>query len=76
MPDKEHPSSTEISSVLSIKQLEVLFSELRKYSFGMPLNQDKIDLSELGLSGLASHTIYSLGDPYKEGSNQIQYCQR
>ena len=72
MPDKEQPPSTEISSVLSIKQLEVLFSELRKHSFGMPLNQDKIDLSELGLSGLASHTINNLGDPYKEGSYQIQ----
>lgn len=72
MPDKEQPTTTEVSSVLSIQQLEALFSDLRKHSFGVPLNQDKIDLSELGLSGLALHTINNLGDPYNEGCNKIE----
>ena len=72
MQDKDQPDNTEVSSVLSIQQLEVLFSDLRKRSFGMPLNQNKIDLTELGLSGLASHTISNLGDPYKEGCYKIQ----
>ena len=72
MQEKDQPETREISSVLSIQQLEVLFSDLRKRSFGMPLNQNKIDLTELGLSGLASHTISNLGDPYKEGCYKIQ----
>lgn len=72
MAEKEHSAFTEISSVLSIQQLEDLFSQLRNKSFGMPLNQDRIDLSALGLSGLATHAINNLGDPYQQGYYQIE----
>lgn len=72
MPDKEQSEPTEVSSVLSIEQLETLFAELRIRSFGMPLNQNRVDLSALGLSGLALHSINNQGDPYNEGDYQIQ----
>ena len=72
MTEKEQPLSTEVSSVLSMEQLEELFADLRTRSFGRPLNQDKPDLSELGLSGLATHTINNLGDPYNEDNHQIE----
>lgn len=72
MPEKAPSSPTEVSSVLSIRQLESFFSRLRNKSFALPMNQNRIDLSELGLSGLALYSIYNLGDPYQEGSFQIE----
>lgn len=72
MSEKDQSTSTEISSVLSVQQLEALFTGLRNKSFSMPLNQNRIDLSELGLSGLALHSINNLGDPYQEGYYQIE----
>jgi histidine decarboxylase len=58
-----------------METLERRLADLAASSLGMPLNQDKPDLSALGLSGLARFTLDNMGDPFDESGSYLLHTK-